>query len=334
MATLNAERVLGECLKRLFDQDYPQEKIELIVGDGGSTDRTKKIVENCGGRVFHNSLKTAESGKAVAVKQASNELVLILDSDNYLPDRSWLWKMVEPFEDPEIKLTEPIKYTWRKEGGYIERYSALIGMNDPICLFLGNYDRWNYLTRKWTEVPHRSEEKDGYLKIILTEKGIPTVGANGTIFRHSLLQSLEIGKYLFDVDMIVKEITDRGEIKIAKVKVGIIHTFCESDWRKFVRKQQRRIKDYIFHKKNKSRAFDWDKFELGGESSLGLVKFVLSTVLIFPLLFQILVGYVRKPDQAWLFHLPACWITLIVYSWGKAVGIFSQEEMNRDNWKQ
>ena len=178
MATLNAEGVLSECLKRLFEQDYPKDKIELIVGDGGSTDGTRKIVESFGGYVYANPLKTAESGKAVALEYVKNELILILDSDNFLPDNGWLRKMVAPFSDPEIELSEPIRYTWRREGGYIERYCALIGMNDPICLFLGNYDRWNYLTHKWTEVEHQEEDKGGFLKIKLTKKGIPTVGAN------------------------------------------------------------------------------------------------------------------------------------------------------------
>jgi len=334
MATLNAESVLDECLKRVNEQDYPKEKIEILVGDGGSTDKTKEIVESYGGRVFDNPLKTGESGKAVAVGHAKNDLVLILDSDNFLPDNDWLKKMVEPFEDKEIELSEPIKYTWREEGGYIERYSALIGMNDPVCLFLGNYDRWNYLTEKWTDVLHDEEDKGGYLKIKLDKRGIPTVGANGTIFRRQFLQGVEFGDYLFDIDMIAKEIADKGEVKIAKVKVGIIHTFCEDNFWKFVRKQQRRIKDYTFHKKNKSRAFDWDKFELGGESSMGLVKFIAYTVLIFPLLIQVIEGYLRKRDNAWFFHIPACWVTLIVYSWGKLVGIFNQQEMSRDNWKQ
>lgn len=334
MATLNAENVLEECLQRLFEQDYPKDKIELIVGDGGSNDRTREIVNKFGGIILENPLKTGESGKAVAVKKAKNELVLILDSDNFLPDNEWLQNMIIPFEDHDIKLSEPIKYTWRKEGGYIERYSALIGMNDPICLFLGNYDRWNYLTQKWTEVPHNEVDMGGYLKIKLTEKGIPTIGANGTIFRREFLQNLNIGNYLFDVDVVAKEIAEKGEISIAKVKVGIIHTFCESSFLKFIRKQQRRIKDYTFHKKNKSRAFDWNKFELGGESSLGLIKFMLYTVLVFPLIAQSLIGYSRKRDLAWFFHIPACWTTLIVYSWGKFAGILSQKEMKRDNWKQ
>ncbi|HAI73852.1 MAG TPA: hypothetical protein DCS28_01360 [Candidatus Moranbacteria bacterium] len=334
MATLNAEAVLGECLERLYAQDYPKEKIELLVGDGGSQDKTITITKKYGGKVFHNPLKTAESGKAIVLKHVQNDLVLILDSDNFLPDNNWIKKMVKPFSDPEIKLSEPIKYTWRKEGGYIERYCALIGMNDPLCLFLGNYDRWNYLTQKWTSVFHEEEDKEDYLKIKLTKAGIPTVGANGTIFRRDFLQSANIGSYLFDIDIIAKEIAKKGFVHIAKVKTGIIHTFCEANFRKFIKKQQRRIKDYTFHKKNKSRVFDWNKFEIGGESSLGLLKFVLYSVLIFPLLIQSIIGYSRKKDLAWFFHIPACWVTLIVYSWGKIEGIFNQEEMSRKNWKQ
>jgi len=334
MATLNAQSTLTECLRRLFKQNYPMDKIELIVGDGGSTDNTKDIINNYEGKIYHNPLKTGESGKAVAIKHAKNDLILILDSDNLIPDKNWLKKMIKPFSDPDIKLAEPIKYTWRKKGGYIERYCALIGMNDPVCLFLGNYDRWNYLSQKWTEVKHKSIDRDDYLKIILDKQGVPTIGANGAIFRRIFLQNQNIGNYLFDIDVITNEIQQKGQIAIAKVKTGIIHTFCEADFKKFIRKQKRRIKDYIFHKKKQSRTFNWDKFELNGQSALGLYKFIFYTILTFPLLMQSLIGFYRKRDFAWFFHIPACWITLIIYSYGKFVGIFSQAELSRNNWKQ
>ncbi len=334
MATLNAAIPLKECLQRLFKQNYPVDKIELIVADGGSTDQTRELIKNYEGQIFDNTLKTGEAGKAVAVKQAKNDLILILDSDNYLPEKNWLKKMVKPFQDPEIKLAEPIEYTWRKQGGYIERYCALIGMNDPLCLFLGNYDRWNHLTQKWTEVAHRKIDRGDYLKIELNKQGIPTIGANGTIFRRQFLQNQNINDYLFDIDIIAQEIQKHDQLYIAKVKIGIIHTFCENDFKKFIRKQKRRIKDYIFHKKNQSRTFDWDKFNFGGKSSIGLYKFIIYTLLTFPLLFQALKGFMKKKDFAWFFHVPACWVTLLIYSWGKLSGIFYQTEFNRDKWSQ
>lgn len=333
MATLNSAAILPECLGSLAIQDYPKDKIELIVGDGGSIDDTRAIVEQFGGKVFDNPLRTGESGKAVALKQAKNELVLILDSDNILPGKQWLKKMVLPFEDEQIQVSEPIRFTWRKEGGYIERYCALIGMNDPTCLFLGNYDRWNYVTQRWTDVPHAEEDEGTYLKVKLDTRGVPTIGANGTVFRREFLANKQKGDYLFDIDIIAKEISEKGFIYVAKVKEGIIHTFCESDFSKFIKKQQRRIKDYTFHKKNNSREFDWSKFEKGF-AAVRLLKFIVYTLVVFPLFFQAIKGYWRKPDKAWLFHVPACWATLIVYSWGRAVGFFKQEEMNRGGWKQ
>jgi len=41
--TLNAESVLDECLRSIEMQDYPKDKIELIIADGGSKDKTLEI---------------------------------------------------------------------------------------------------------------------------------------------------------------------------------------------------------------------------------------------------------------------------------------------------
>ena len=43
--TLNAAKVLGKCLRSIATQDYPKEKLEIIVADGGSTDETLDIVK-------------------------------------------------------------------------------------------------------------------------------------------------------------------------------------------------------------------------------------------------------------------------------------------------
>ena len=36
--TLNAASVLGKSLESISNQDYPRNKIEIIIADGGSTD--------------------------------------------------------------------------------------------------------------------------------------------------------------------------------------------------------------------------------------------------------------------------------------------------------
>ncbi|MFV9630873.1 MAG: hypothetical protein ACNYWM_07390 [Methanosarcinales archaeon] len=62
------------------------------------------------------------------------------------------------------------EYTYRQEDGIITRYCALMGMNDLLCFFMGNYDRMNLITGKWTEMPVDEEDMGDYLKLDLMER--------------------------------------------------------------------------------------------------------------------------------------------------------------------
>jgi glycosyltransferase involved in cell wall biosynthesis len=42
--TLNSAKTLKQCLDSIAEQDYPKDKIEVIVADGGSTDGTLNII--------------------------------------------------------------------------------------------------------------------------------------------------------------------------------------------------------------------------------------------------------------------------------------------------
>lgn len=325
--TLNAEKPLEECLKRISDQDYPKDKLEIIIADGGSTDKTIEITEKYGTKIVPNKLKTGEAGKAAGLKQAKNELICLVDSDNYLPDKNWLKRMAEPFLDEEIIGSEPIEYTYRKSDGYITRYCSLLGMNDPICHFLGNYDRQNILSGKWTGLDVETEDKSNYLKLTLEKYKVPTIGANGTFIRRNLIQK-QVGDYLFDIDEIY-ELISKGHNKFAKVKVGIIHVYCP-DVKTFIRKQKRRIRDYAYYQKLGVRKYPWNKL-----NKYGFIKFMIYSALWFPTFLQACVGYIKKPDKAWFFHPLACWLTLWVYGTGR-IGqkLFGVREMSRKGWKQ
>lgn len=338
LPTLNAASVLEKCLRSIADQDYPKEKIEIIVADGGSTDKTLDIIREFGPpnrrtelriQTVKNPLRTGEAGKAVALRYATGELVASIDSDNVLPDKNWLKKMVEPFSDPEIIGAEPWEFTWRSQDGFIDRYCALMGMNDPVCYFLGNYDRFCILTGKWTGLPVEEEDKGGWIKATLKSGAIPTIGANGTILKRKVLvEGGLVGDYLFDID-IIAQLAAHKPVKFAKVKTGIIHLYCGSNIGKFVRKQTRRIRDYLYYQKRGVRQYPWQR-----QNKMALLKFILACVAVLPLFYQAIKGYLKKPDPAWFFHPLACWLTLGVYSWRKLVSTFSIKEMARERWGQ
>jgi len=336
--TLNAASVLEKCLHSIANQDYlprgealrgPKNKIEIIIADGGSTDKTLEIAKKYGAKIYKNPLKIGEAGKAVALKHAKGELVVLIDSDNVLPAEDWLKKMVEPFSDPEIIGSEPWEFTYPQNDGFIDRYCALMGMNDPLCYFLGNYDRLNALSGKWTGLPARQEDKGEWIKVTLKPPAIPTIGANGTILRKEvLLKSGLLSDYLFDID-IITQIASQKPVKFAKVKTGIIHLYCGSDISKFIRKQKRRIKDYLYYQKIGARKYPWEQ-----QNKLGLLKFVLSCITLLPLVYQSAKGYLKKPDSTWLFHPLACWITFWVYTKEMILAKFGVTEMSRERWRQ
>ncbi len=329
--TLNAESVLENCLRSVAEQKYPKEKVEIIVADGGSSDNTVEIAKKYGAVVVENKLKTGEAGKAAALRASTGEFVALIDSDNVLPDGEWLEQMIRPLlKHEEAVGSEPWEYVWRREDGFIDRYCAMIGMNDPFVMFLGNYDRMNLLTGKWTEVEHDEEDLGDYLLVGFDKRGVPTIGANGTVFRSEFLRSRVLRDYLFDIDVLAKEIKDRGCVKFIKVKNGIVHNFCGGDVGKFARKQRRRVRDYLFHlKEKKDREFGWGEVSKGG-----VIRFVVSCIFLFPLLVQAVIGYSKKRDVAWFFHIAGCWITLIVYGFDYFRSFFTKSEFGRSVWNQ
>ncbi len=326
--TLNAATVLEKCLKSIASQSYSKNKIEIIIADGGSTDRTLEIAGKYGAKIVSNPLKTGEAGKAIGVKKASGDLIAFIDSDNILPDKNWFKKMVAPFSDEEILGSEPIEYTHRKSDPWLTRYFALLGMNDPICLFLGNYDRINVLTGRWTNLKFETEDKKNYLKIKLDHEPLPTIGANGTIFRRKALAG-EIGDYFFDIDVIVKLLRDEKIIYFAKVKTGIVHTYVENDVFKFFRKQLRRVNDFSYHQSTGVRTTNWIKNFLPQ-----IIFFQIQCLLVFPILYQALKGCFQARDFAWLFHPVACYATWFIYLYGYLKGKISPAETSREKWKQ
>jgi glycosyltransferase involved in cell wall biosynthesis len=328
--TLNSEKTLELCLSSILSQTFSREHYEIIIADAGSSDETRSIALRLGvDKIVENPLKTGEAGKTAGIKASSGEIIALIDSDNILPDPTWLKRMLTPFNDPEISATEPIEYTVRPQDPALTRYFALLGMNDPICLFTGNYDRLSAITGKWTSLAVRQEDQGDYLKVTLTQETLPTIGANGFVFRRELLNHIIWKPYFFDIDIMHQAIS-HGCCHVAKVKIGIVHLYC-SRLRDFSRKQQRRVRDFLFFAQEKQRTYPWDK-----QKKVGILTFILSTLFIFPLLIQTLLGFIRKPDVAWFYHIPVCWITLVVYGLGtlrKMMG-FAQAPVAREQWQR
>ena len=83
--TYNEVKNIANCLNSIFIQDFPDELLEVLVLDGGSTDKTVEIAEKMGAKVINNPFKTEERGRSIGFKKAKGEIIGTIDADNLIP---------------------------------------------------------------------------------------------------------------------------------------------------------------------------------------------------------------------------------------------------------
>ncbi|MFC1693272.1 glycosyltransferase family 2 protein [Candidatus Latescibacterota bacterium] len=327
--TLNSGRTLDRCLAGIRAQDYPRELVEIVIADAGSIDTTIEIAHKHEVDIIvPNPLKTGEAGKSAAIDASTGDVLALVDSDNIFHDTGYFSKAAHLFEDTTIDSVEPLGWTVDPHDTLVNRYCALLGMNDPLSYFLGNYNRYSYLSRAFTGMKLRSVTETSEAFIVEVDPDTaPTFGANGFMIQRSAIGGLDWKPYYFDID-VFQQAVRAGRNRIGVVKTETHHLFCDTI-ATFRRKQSRRIRDYYYHSKKNRRTYKYSSVPKSA-----YVIFVLSTVTFLPLLWQSFRGYRNRPDSAWWFHPLACWITLWEYGWGSLLSLFHTSEYDRKGWKQ
>ena len=81
----NEEKFIGKCLDSLILQDYPKEKMEVLVVDGMSEDGTRKIIKEYSEKypfikLLDNAQKFTPFGLNVGIKKARGEFIVRMDA--------------------------------------------------------------------------------------------------------------------------------------------------------------------------------------------------------------------------------------------------------------
>ncbi len=111
----NGER-LRKTLNSVFAADYPQEKIDLIIVDDGSTDNSLKIAkdyESKGVRVFSHPVSRGKTNAVnTGMTYAKGEFVAALDADSFImPDV--IRKLIPCFDNPNVMAAIPSIKIWK-----------------------------------------------------------------------------------------------------------------------------------------------------------------------------------------------------------------------------
>lgn len=312
IVTLNNERSLGECLRRIVSQDYPKNRIEYLVVDGGSTDRTGQICKTYGFRFFKSPIAAnAEAQRAVGLKTARHNLIVSLDADNYLPDKNWLRRMVQPFvDDSAIVHAGTMHFTYRRGDSLFNRYVGLFGHADPIVYYVGRPDRLPRFKKHWT-LGNVIGNKPGYTVVEFDPQTLPTVGCNGVVYRRDILlkYAKSSPKEFLHIDVFV-DVIRNGYRRFAIVKTDIIHDTAVS-LSVLMKKRIAFLSHYYLASDVSRRYLIYDPHSV--KSNVQLVAYVIYTVTMVKPFIDALRGFLVIPDIAWFVHPLVCWMYLFAY---------------------
>lgn len=101
VATKNEEKNIGQCLESIKKQTYVQEKIETIVIDNFSTDKTREIARGYTSKVFKKGPERSVQRNFGILKKAKGKYVMYLDADMILAP-TLIKKAVEKLESSQL----------------------------------------------------------------------------------------------------------------------------------------------------------------------------------------------------------------------------------------
>jgi glycosyltransferase involved in cell wall biosynthesis len=135
IATYNSQRVLTRVLKSIQKQDFPKEKLEIILVDGGSVDATVEIGRRFKAKILNNPRTEPVYGKHLGFLNAKFKFVMFLDHDEVLLKRNSLRRRLEILRsNPQVKAIAGGNYRSPKNSSVISEYINDFG--DPFSFFI------------------------------------------------------------------------------------------------------------------------------------------------------------------------------------------------------
>jgi cellulose synthase/poly-beta-1,6-N-acetylglucosamine synthase-like glycosyltransferase len=184
ISAYNEEAVIERKIKNILEIDYPREKLEVLIGDDGSADKTAEIVEHFADEGITLVKAEKNAGKAAMLnrlqKIAKGEILVFCDANTmFFPNV--IRKLVAPFADKKIGCACGHLILSDKSGSVLGRgESSYWDLESEIKKFEGVLDRLVggngalYAIRRdlYTELPvKKSVMDDFFITTKILQKG-------------------------------------------------------------------------------------------------------------------------------------------------------------------
>ncbi|WP_189419858.1 glycosyltransferase [Cellvibrio zantedeschiae] len=140
----NEEKYIGMCLQSLSELEFDKDKLEIIVVDNGSTDRTLEIARSYTSNVIIKEKVKVGAVRNYGVSHAKGKYIVFLDSDCVV-DKQWLSRGINKLQK-DSKLVLGGQYLMRESPSWLEKYWVLTNSVEKIyqttlvggCIFIEN----------------------------------------------------------------------------------------------------------------------------------------------------------------------------------------------------
>ena len=137
IATFNSEKVLPRTLEAIRAQTYPQDKLEILAIDGGSTDSTLEIAKKANCKIIDNPKTEPTYAKWLGFSKCTGKYLITIDHDEVMENKdSILLKVKAAEEHPECKVVMCSGYKRPQDYPALNQYLSDFG--DPFSLFMYN----------------------------------------------------------------------------------------------------------------------------------------------------------------------------------------------------
>lgn len=138
----NEEKYIERCLNSILENDYPKDKLEIIIADGGSTDRTKEIISIFNEKypfikLLNNLRKITPAGLNIGIKNSKGEIIMIMSAHGKCAS-NYISTCVKYLLETNVDAVGGLYLTLPRESTFIA-YAIALALSSPFGVGNAHY---------------------------------------------------------------------------------------------------------------------------------------------------------------------------------------------------
>lgn len=130
MPIRNEERFVSRTLKYLLEQDYPADRVEILVGVADSEDRTAEVVRELAAReprikYLQNPLGLSSGARTLGAQLATGEIVIYIDGHVYIDNNQLFRNTVRLMGEKRVAILSRPQFLDTPENTFFQRAVSL-----------------------------------------------------------------------------------------------------------------------------------------------------------------------------------------------------------------